>query len=541
MGLQDFREAYEQLYRAAYAYALSSTAYYNLARIDLRRGDFESAVLKLNEAASQNGKFADIPALQATAFRHIHEHKEALAAAEKALDRDPLHFMGGYEKLMALKNVGAEWSSWGEEWKCVMRDGVQNYLELSVAYANAGRFEDADAVLAIFSDVKDDSEINPMVNYFRGHFRELTGDASAASKYYAKARKGPIDYTNPHRLEGKAALEAAIVRNPDDANAHLFLGNLLYASGQREEGFTHWKKAVELSDGLGHAWRNVAYGERRFRNNLRASYQAYKKSFELNPRDARVLLEYDQVAEAVKVPAAERLALLKQHEKVVGTRDALLSRLVDLCLVVGNMKDLNRAYSLLSSHHFHSWEGKYGIHDCWVEVNQKLGDRGFEKKDFETALRYYQEACKYPKNLEVAPRTPDFRAHVHWNLAKVYIAMDKQDIAKGYLQKIVSERYTKAHLGTSYQALAQKALNNTGQYLSLLERLEKRARKLTSGEFEYRGTPETIGHYLLSFVLEEKDNKSEAAAERRKALARNPRVIRGAIHEAQLDIAKAHQ
>lgn len=541
LGLQDFDEAYDQLFRATYSYPYFSTAYYNLARIDLRRGDFESAIVKLNEAASQNGKFADIPALEAAAFRHIGERKKALAAAGKALERDPLHFMGGYEKTIAVKNIGTSSSTWEDVWKSVMRDAVQNYLELSVAYANAGLFEDADTILAIFSYGKDDSEINPMVNYFRGHFEELAGHASAASKYYAKARKGPVDYTNPHRLEGKAALEAAIVRNPDDANAHLFLGNLLYARGQREDGFAHWEKAIELNDNLAHAWRNLGYGEWHLKNNLAASYKAYKKGLHLNPHDARVLLEYDRVAEAMEVPAGERLAFLEQHHDVVRTRDDLLSRLVDLRLVAGDMENLKEAYSSLSSHHFHSWEGKYGIHHCWVEVNQRLGDWAFEKEEFEAALRYYEEACSYPKNLEVAPRTPDFRAHVYWNLAKVHMAMNKQDVANGYLQKIISEKYTRTHLGTYYQALAQKALNNSSKYRSLLDGLENYAKKHTSGEFEYRGTPETIGHYLLSLVLEEKGDKNGAAAERRKALDRNPRVIRSAIREAQLNVARAHQ
>lgn len=540
-GLLDFEEAYDQFYRASYSYDFFSAAYYNLARIDLQRGDFRGAVEKLGEAASQNGKFADIPALRAAALRRIGELAEALAAADKALELDPLHFMGGYERFLILDRMRSSSSAWKEAWESFMRDAVQNYLELAVSYANAGLFEEADAVLAFYSVGKSRAEINPMVNYFRGYFRDRAGDARGAAKHFADAIEGPVDYTNPHRLEGKAALEAAILRNPSDAKAPLFLGNLLYARGQREEGFGYWEKAVDLDDGLVQAWRNVAYGEENLKNDRRASYEAYKKSLELNPQDARILLEFDRVSERLQVPPAERLAFFEQHLDVVQSRDDLISRLVDLRLIVGDTDDLERVYKSLSEHHFHSWEGKYGIHQSWVEVNQKLGDSAFQKRDFEKALHYYEEACKYPKNLEVAPRTPDFRAHVFWNLANAYMAMEKKDQADAYLRKIISEKYTRPHLGTYYQALAQKALGNSAEYRSLFDRLGERVERLTSGEFEYRGTSKSIGHYLQSLVLKEQGETESSAAALRKALHQNPRVMRSAVREAQLDIARAHQ
>ena len=71
--------------------------------------------------------------------------------------------------------------------------------------------------------------------------------------------------------------------------------------------------------------------------------------------------------------------------------------------------------------------------------------------------------------------------------------------------------------------------------------MEKRARELTSGSYENRGARGTIGHYLLSLVLEEKGDKPAAAAERQKALAENPHAGRAVLTEAQIDIARAHQ
>ena len=540
-GLQNYREAYDQFYRATYTYDYASAANLNLARISLRWKDYAGAVARAEAAAAQNENLADIPALTAAAYRHLGNHRHALAAAIKALEADPMHFMGGYEQTLALKNLGETADPSSATWQSVMRGATQNYLELAAAYADAGLFAEADDVLRINSEGKEDAALYPMVNYLRGYFKETQGDLSNASLFYNKAAKGPLAYTNPHRLEEKAALEAALRKNPLDAHAHLFLGNLLYAMGQREEGRQHWQKAVECKDTLSLAWRNVAYAENRLKQNLPASYMAYQKTLQLDPNDARALLELDQVAERLKVAPAERLAYLSKNLQTASSRDDLIARLVDLRLQSGDEKNLKLAYDVLKNRHFHSWEGGYGIHDAWVEVNQRLGDRAYDAKSYAAALERYQEAGEYPKNLEVAARTPDFRAHVKWNLAKVNLALGKNAVAEGQLKSILAEKYHKPHIGTYYQALAQKALKNDAGYRTLLDELEKQAREYTTGKFEYRGDPEAIGHVLLSLVLQERAEKAGAEIELGKALARNPRAMRLAIREAQLDIARAHQ
>jgi len=540
-GLGKRQAAYDNFYRATYTYDYYSPAYFNLARIDLARGDNLSALAKLDEAASQNGRFAEINALSAATQRRLGDPVQALVAADKAIESDPMNFMAGYERLLALKATGQDASAWEKTWTGYMRDAVQNYLELAVAYGSAGLYDDADAVLARFADNKDASQLHPMVDYFRGYLKELAGHADEAKVFYRAAQKGPAAYTNPHRLEGEAALEAALRAYPQDAHAHLFLGNLLYARGQRKEGFAHWERAVGIDKGLELAWRNVAYGLRFLMKNYKGSYQAYQTAARLDPGDARVLLELDEVAQQLGVPAKKRLARLEEHYETVMQRDDLIARLIDLRLESHDPTKLEATYALLHDHHFHSWEGRYGIHHAWVEVNEELGDLAMEKQDYQSALKHYQQATEYPKNLEVAPRTPDFRAHVYWNLAKVYRAMGDTSAAEGYLKKITAEHYNKIHLGVYYQALAWKALGDEAKYETLLDRLEKEARKRTSGGFEYRGDTAAIGHYLLSLVLREKGDAAGAKAEYEKAIKRNPLAARLAVREAQLDVAKAHQ
>jgi len=249
----------------------------------------------------------------------------------------------------------------------------------------------------------------------------------------------------------------------------------------------------------------------------------------------------DQVAQAMKIPAAQRLDYIEKHPQALNSRDDLVARWIDLCIEIGGEGNLKAALDRLKKRRFNIWEGGYDIHDAWVEVNQQLGDLAMNRKDYPAALQYFKDACEYPKNLGVAPRTPDFRANVNWNLARVYTEMGQNDLAAACLKQILTEKYGKPSLGTYYQALAQRMLKNDAASRALLDSLEKRAREMTSGGFEYRGDPETIGHMLLAQVLEAKGDKARAAVERRKALDQNPKAMRITTRQAQIEYAGAHQ
>ena len=241
------------------------------------------------------------------------------------------------------------------------------------------------------------------------------------------------------------------------------------------------------------------------------------------------------------MPSAERLAFLDAHLTAVELRDDLVARRVDLLLEAGGKAELQAAHHALQFRHFHNWEGSYLIHEAWVEVNQRLGDSALAAKAFTAAAGYFSAAREYPKNLEVAPRTPDFRAHLNWDLARLNRALRRLDAERDALRQILAEKYSKPHLGTFYQARAQKALGNDTAYQSLLRDVEQSAREYASGKFEYRGSREIVGHYLLSLVLEERGDEAGANQERQVALRLDARARRLALLEAQIDTASAYQ
>ena len=534
LGLGRLDDAYESFRRASVSGDEAPAARLGLARLELRRGRNEAALDWTRQAEALNGGFADVPALAATAHRRLAEPDKALADAERALALDPMHFMAARETTLALRALGQPTKEWEKTQASILRGSVQNAIELAAAYAEAGLFTDADAVLGELQARGGGSSNGPMLLYLRGSFHEALGDDAGAASHFRDAAASPVVGATPHRLVEKQALEEAIAAAPGDATAHHLLGNLLYGLGQKQEGLGQWKEAVRLNEGLALAWRNVGYAESQQRDD-RSALVAYDRAFAIDSTDARVLLERDQVAERLRVAAAERRALLDRHRSTVAGRDDLVSRHVDLLLDTAGGSDLDEAERLLTTRHFHTWEGAYGLHHAWVEVEQRLGDRALARGDRPQALRHYQRALEYPKNLEVAPRTPDLRAHVLWSLARAQQGSDRASS----LKRILDEHYPRPALGSYYQALAQKALGRPAEANALLDALEQAARADTTDSANPRNR--AVGYYLLSVVRREKGDVAGADAELEKARELDPHPDRRALTRAQIEYAGGHQ
>ena len=498
-----------------------------------------------------NGLQADVPALRAAVLRLAGEPEQALAAAEQALDLDPLHFMAGYEKTLALRALGRPEGEWEKTRRGYMRDSVENAIELAASYLQAGLVAPADAVLAQVGESQEATgeppsvysarRFSPMVHYLRGYLAQGRSDTAAAQALFAKGAAGSLVYTNPHRVEELRALEAAAAANPKDAHALHLMGNVLYGLGRRDEGLARWKQAVALDERLALSWRNVAWAERQLHQDDRAAAEACARAFAIDPSDARVLLELDQTAERLRTPASERKARLDAHRATVEKRDDLTLRWIDVTLAAGGPADLGPVRQVLLTRHFHTWEGMYGVHQAFMDVHRRLGDLALEKKDLKGALAFYEQAFAYPKNLEVAPRTPDFRAHLNWSVANAYLIGGRKGEARPYLDRVLSEKYERPGLGTYYQALAEDARGRQAASQALLAKLEERARAMTAGPDDRRGRAGTAGWYLLSLALRARGDLPGATEAMQKALERDAQPGRAALTLAQVEFAGAHQ
>jgi tetratricopeptide (TPR) repeat protein len=124
-----------------------------------------------------------------------------------------------------------------------MRDDIQSYLDLAVEYGNGGFYLEALELLEDAAHLSaGDDDGHPMVYYYFAHYAEALGDAEAASRARQLAPTMPSDYCFPHRWEAEPALRQALDREPTDARAPYYLGNLLY-DHQPEAAIAAWEMA----------------------------------------------------------------------------------------------------------------------------------------------------------------------------------------------------------------------------------------------------------------------------------------------------------
>lgn len=540
-ALDRYDDAYSHYYRAVHFEDYLSRAYERLAMIDLRRGDPAEAVRKARLAVDKNALNPRLHALLATALRKNGDREAAAAAAEKALALDPLDAWAANEvALSAADGSGIQLVNH------LLHDS-RTAIEFALNYANAGLYDEAYALLDLV-------EADALILYYKGYCKASAGDAEAAGKLFAAGARTTVDYAFAFRPEGLKVFHKSLDLNPDDGRAHYYLGLIYAKAGDLDRAVTSWKESTRLDPRNARAWRDIglalARGEGKGEDEpegapqdqarTREALESYEKAFELAPSDTRILLELDQIKQALKVEPAERMAFFSQHLETVKQRDALIGTLVDLLLMEGKAEE---ALSYLESNHFNSWEGGYSIHNAYMEAHVALARAAVEPK---IALSHYQKACEYPMNLEVAPREPNWRGFLYVPMARLHRELGDEAKAAELLGIAAGEKSEYPTLGTYYRAQALKELGRDSEADEAIAALEKEAKLILAGESEnYLRTAEdsrqALAHFYLAKVAEMRGDGAGAAKETAAARELRPKVEREAVMRAQVVFARAHQ
>ena len=201
-------------------------------------------------------------------------------------------------------------------------------------------------------DKKDASDF-PLVHYFLAYYWDKEGDRQESVR---DALKRPVPAARL-RLSLSIGMHRhpalGPTRNPKDGRAPYYLGNYLFdlqpeaacrsweARGPRPEYF---RRPSEIS-GLAYA---------RVKNDVPP-----RRSTSWRGPWPRVRPTPSSISTGPDVggrpgPRRNRLARLEKNNRVVETRDDALSREIQLLVLLGRY---DRAIDLLSTHHFHVWEG----------------------------------------------------------------------------------------------------------------------------------------------------------------------------------------
>ncbi len=470
-------EAYDALYKATWNNAWQGPAFHAIAEIDAVRGQWTRALEHVERSLLHNADNLRAIGLQVIALRKLGRDDHARDRLAAALKLNPLD---------ALARVLSCDASSLDASACI---------DVAIDFARAGQFVDAITILHTGKPGPIDGTA-PMLQYYLAYYLEASGQTAEARAASRKAKQASPDYCFPSRLEDIAVLRRAIERDPTDARAPYYLGNLFYDRRRREEAISLWERSARLDPSFPIVWRNLGIAYFNVRGSTSRARSAYAKAFKANPRDARLLFELDQLEKRAGASPASRLKRLQRHQDLVRQRDDLSVEQAELHNQTGNPA---AARSLLDSRRFQPWEGGEGrVLGQHVRTQLSLGRRALKDRDPVRARACFEAALVAPDNLGEAH-------HLLVNLSNVYYwigiaarAAGDVDAAKrhfqaaadreGDFQQMAVEPYSEM---TFFSALAARELRQAARQRRLLSGLLEYARSL-------RKKPATIDYFATS-------------------------------------------
>jgi tetratricopeptide (TPR) repeat protein len=198
-------------------------------------------------------------------------------------------------------------------------------------------------------------------------------------------------------VEDIAVLQFAAATNERDARAPYYLGNLWYDKRQYSEAIDCWSLAALRDPAFPTVFRNLGLAWFNKRGSAEKALQYYEKAFALDPADARVLMELDQLYKRLNREPAERLAFLERNLAQVERRDDLVLERAALYNFSG---EYDTAYRQIMNRRFHPWEGGEGKVSAQYGYSlTEMAKRHILQGRYPEAVSLLEEAQEYPHNL----------------------------------------------------------------------------------------------------------------------------------------------
>ena len=473
----DFESAYNHYYRAVHFQEYLSRAYGHIAKLDLRNGNYEKAKEHAQKAIEFNNLNPQLWTIKATALRLDGKFREAKQASDFALKLDPIHPWAMNERRLTLKAQRKSDRDMMEALSRILIDDYHYYIELAMEYIEAGLYESASEVLELAIDRP--VNFSALVHYFHGYCLSELGKTEEASQSFEAGMKASTDYIFPFRRNVIDVFEEALRYNPMDARSHYYLGMVYAEIIDGDRAIYHWQKAIDLEPENAKAWRNLGlltYSYPGVTKDINQAKAYYEKAFRNASTDSRILWELDKIKQLTGESVKSRLSFLKKHKEVVESRDDLLTNMLDLMVQSGEYQE---ALDYYLSHNFNNWEGRYAIHNSYLEAcvgMAKVAQTAAE------ALKQYKKASEYPENLKVAPREPNLRGFLYYPMAKIQQKLGNENEAIRLLESTASETTEIPTLVNYYRALAFRDLERIENVNQILTDLKLEGERLVNGE-----------------------------------------------------------
>jgi tetratricopeptide (TPR) repeat protein len=459
-----YDEAYDAFYKATWNAAWRDSSYFELARISCRRGNFTEALDLADRALASNRDHHQARHLKIVCLSKMGRLEEAQSEIYTSLELDRFNFGALYERSL----ITGDSRAFTER----MRGWVHNYIEIALDYAHAGQYDEALDLLSAAPPA------DPMVKYYAAWCQVQSGDDEAAGRLLEQAAAMPPDYCFPNQVEAVPALRMAIERNPVDARAPYYLGNFWYAHRRYDEAVDAWELACQRDPSFPTPYRNLGLAYMNKRHDADRAREVYERAFALNPQDARVFFELDQLYKKIGMEPAERLRHLDQYPALVAQRDDLMLERVTLLNLLGRHQ---QALDVLMGHVFHPWEGGEGkVTEQYKLSLIRLARQAIAAGRWTEAIDHLERARLYPDNLNEGKLAGAQENHIDYYLGAAYEGLGQPDTARTCYERAsvgLSEPTSALYYNDQppdmifYQGLARLHLGQTEQARAIFDKL----------------------------------------------------------------------
>lgn len=408
-------ESYDAFYKSAWSNACQESAFYHLACISARNGEYETALDHIENAIIKNSRNYKARNLKSLILRKLGRNDEAVSLAKETVALDPMDVIS--------RHVLGE--------KPVMR--VDTAIEIALEYKAGGFYDDAASVLL---ETKSDY---PLVHFHLADLYELRGNREKANYHLEKGESADSYLCFPHRLDDMLALEKAIANSNNNAMANYYLGCLYYDKKRYDDAISCWENTISGKPEFPTAHRNLALAYYNKKGDEKSALLELETAFDLDKTDARVLMELDQLYKKTQMPPKERLAFFEKYIDLVESRDDLYTEYVTLLNLNGQHE---KALDGLISHSFHPWEGGEGKAPAqYIASLCSLAKEAIRNGEFEKAVSLLARTFSYPHNL---------------GEGKLYGA---QENLQNYLLGLAYEKLNQAEKAAAYFVKASSGLS----------------------------------------------------------------------------------
>ena len=425
-----YDDAFDAFYKATWTNEQQEMSFYYLAAIATRRGSYEEALSLVEKGLVKNMHNVKARGLKASILSKLGRKKEALEWIAENLELDPFDYVSAFVKAQLDGMDPAEL----DELHRRTRDFHETYLNAARDFAECGLYEEAVAFLEEYPGDR------PMIHYYKALYLHLMGKEDECGKELCAAEASDPTCCFPNKLEDIAALEFAVHSNERGAKANYYLGCLFYDRLQFDRAIELWEKSEETDDSYPTLLRNLAIAYYNKRQDPEKALLKLERAFELDPADARVFLELDQLYRKTGRSAEQRLKLFNQNIGLIEKRDDLYTEYVTVLNLAGRYEEAHKA---IVSHRFQTWEGAEGkittqFKTALLEMAKDLIIKADASENtqrtqlLEKAEEYIKEALSYPENLGEGRLEGTKDNHLYYTLGLVEEKLGKSEAAAEY-------------------------------------------------------------------------------------------------------------